>query len=95
MTPKFKLGESVIIVCPYLPQFDGTEHTITDIKLVTFSDHNNIKLLCYELGFSYEWQGDKNYRYWREGCFRKRHDKGDMSYKELMNSLKSPVLEWK
>lgn len=90
MNPKFSVGERVVIVCKELPQFDGTEHTITEIKEVTFTNHGNVKLLCYELGFSFKWKGDENYTYWREGCLRKKHQPSEFSFDSLMDNLKLP-----
>lgn len=90
MNPKFSVGERVILVCQDLPQFNGTEHTITEIKEVVFTQHNNEKLLCYELGFSYEWKGDKDYTYWRESCLREKHNPSEFSFNELMTTLITP-----
>lgn len=54
MNPKFSVGEVVIINCPKLPEFHGTEHVVTEIAEVTFEQHNNKVLLCYTLDFTYE-----------------------------------------
>lgn len=89
MKPKFSVGETVIVVCKDLPQFDGTAHVITDISEVTFTDHN-VTMLCYKLGFTYEWQGDKNYPYWRESCLKKKHTPSEFSFDSLMDNLKLP-----
>lgn len=93
MNPKFSIGEAVIIDCKALPEFDGTEHTITDISLVTFSDHNNTELLCYKLGFTYEWQGDKEYPYWAEWSLKKKHEGSDFSFTQLMAHMNTKIVE--
>ncbi|MNW01211.1 hypothetical protein D3C71_1968160 [compost metagenome] len=90
MNPKFKIGETIIIACKILPEFDGTEHVITDIAEVTFPNHNNRKLLCYTLDFTYEWQGVKDYKYWVEGCLRKKQQPSEFSFTQLMDNLKLP-----
>lgn len=94
MNPKFKIGDEVIIVCDVLPQLNHTQHVITGIELVTFNHPiPNQTLICYSLGFTYEWEGDKNYTYWREACLRPKPKKGDMSFKELMSDLKTNIQE--
>lgn len=93
MSPKFNVGEVVIINCPILPELHGTEHTVVEICEVTFSDHDNTTLLCYKLGFTFEWQGVKNYPYWREGSLLKKHQPGQMSFRELMSNLKTNIYE--
>lgn len=91
MNPKYSVGEVVVINCPILPDLHGTEHSITEICEVTFSDHNNTVLLCYKLGFTFEWCGVKDYPYWREESLWKKHEPSQMSFQSLIRSINSPV----
>lgn len=94
MNPKFKVGDEVIIVCDDPKQFNHTEHVITGVEIVTFTENiPHETLICYTLGFTYEWKRHKDYPYWAEWSLRPKQQKGDMSFKELMSDLKTNIQE--
>ena len=101
MNPKFKQGEIVIANFKNYPQNNG-EYTILEIMTpeqaqAEFNDFKIQSSVYYRLE-GLEIVGPTSGTICScaaEPALRKKHDKGNMSYKELMNSLKSPVLEWK
>lgn len=89
MNAKFSVGETVIINCEDLPQFNGTEHVVTQVEMVHFKNHD-ITLICYKLGFTYPWCGDSHYEYWQESTLRKKHQPSEFTFNSLMDNLKLP-----
>lgn len=85
MNPKFSVGEIVILQSKHYPALNG-EYTVTQV--------------IHEPNF--DWDGNLvDYGYnlagstisWAEHALRKRHQKGDMSFKELMSDLKTNIQE--
>ena len=82
--PKFAIGEDVILMSKNFPQFNGFETT------VIYSEYNE------RLGWGYNISPDPGpgetddfYDRWAESSLRKRPS--DMSFDQLMESLKKPV----
>jgi hypothetical protein len=103
MTHPYKVGEKVILQSPNLPEHSG-EYTIEAI-LDTFEELTcrfTGNHLWTNEGVSYVLDVplldlivcDGSEALWCGSSLRKIQEIGDMSYKELMSSLKSPVLEW-
>jgi len=104
MNHLFSIGEKVALQSPNLPEHSG-EYTIKAI-LDTFEEFTcrfTGNHLWTDEGVSYVLDVplldlivcDGSEALWRGSSLRKIQEIGDMSYKELMNSLKSPVLEVK
>lgn len=103
-SPKFKVGEEVILVAvgkeaclngEYVVEAvvrNGTSYLcqLTGSKLVPYSDVD----WCYRLQGLIPEQprqdGSVREGLWKETRLRKKHQKGDMSFKNLMETLKFP-----
>lgn len=103
MNPKFSEGEVVILQSADHPEYSG-EYEV--FKVLFYNDEfpdrldETTTLVCDgPVGYMFtEPLVDKPSStecIWAEHSLRKKHDKGDMSFKESINSLKNPVLEWK
>jgi len=105
MTPKYSIGELVILQSKQLPDYNG-EHVIRAISMkgseytcrisgITFED-------MYACGVAYimeeilpekydgddpDIQGQVVEVYWDESSLRKKHQPGELSFQELMNSF--------
>lgn len=100
MTPKFAVGEVVIIQSSVIDKFNGQEHVVVSINppnsptvceagtRVVFYGPN----YAYNLGFSVEYEGGVT-SYWDESSLRKKHQPGELSFDKLMSSLSQPVQE--
>ena len=90
MKSKFELNELVILQSQTQPECNG-EYCIREIKYGEFY-HPTKKLVIesfvYDLGVEHD-AG----RWWFEEALRKKHQKGDMSFKELVNNLKTNIQE--
>lgn len=101
MNAKFSVGEVIILQSKSLPQYNG-EYTVEAIlqKGELFScrltnttlrqvDGGNTYVLSTPLAIP-----DTGYEtFWAESALRKRQEPGELSYTELMQSLRSPIYE--
>lgn len=103
MNPKFSVGEIVIVQFPHYPESNG-EYEVVDIFTWegfrkycnnTFTS-NNGEPIMYRLK-DYVVIGHKNPEHKTDCCsephLRKKHQKGDMSFKELVTNLNSKIQE--
>lgn len=101
MNPKFKEGEIIILQSTTHPQFNG-EYPVLGVYKLNTKDKTvhrpdlGVKLQFKSLttDFVYDLGNFLNAKYCtlnNEFELKKRHDKGDMSFNSLMNSLKSPA----
>lgn len=89
MKQLFEVGEAVILQSKYFPEHNG-EYVVQDVDFDKYKDMSGViaEQYTYNLGFSTE-RGP----WWKETSIKKKQEPGDMGYKELMASLKSPVFE--
>lgn len=92
MLPKFKVGEEVVI-CHARSIHDGETTVIESIKWSDKTPHSEYKSKLCKPGYIYktntmsEWNSDL----WTETSLRKKHKPSDMSFNDLMSSIKSNV----
>ena len=82
--PKFAVGEDVVVHCIMLPELNGSEVTIAN-KTYFYQDEELPEGWYY--GISPDLTNDGCQ--WHESALRKRPS--DMSFDELMESLKKPI----
>ncbi len=89
--PKFKVGEAVILQCLGDPKFNG-EYTIIEVELSEFDQIT----WYYNFGFLDDptavYDGRTKLMFPEYKLSRKFHP-GEMSFDELMKSLKSPITD--
>lgn len=106
MTPKFAVGEVVILQSRQLPQFNG-EHTVRQVltcndiredrayygKFVRWTSDKVGYILeeIFPLGTTSE--GHPCEVTWHECALRKKQQPGEISFDKLMSSLSQPVQE--
>lgn len=99
--PKFKVGEEVILVSKSKPHFngefivdkilfDGEDYIdrFTGEVMTCLSEYNGIGYLLSNKAFN-ESKGREVI--WDEIALRKKHQPGEMSFNQLMNSIKFPI----
>lgn len=90
MKSKFEFNELVILQSQSQPECNG-EYCVKEIKYGEFyhpSKQILVESFVYDLGVEHD-AG----RWWFEEALRKRHQKGDMSFKELVKDLKTNIQE--
>lgn len=96
MKSKFSVGEVVILYSADFPEYNG-EYSVVGVtrhgsvyrgEIVNATDKT---AYYYDLGFNTPYF--RNFSVWNEECLRKRHQKGDMSFKELVKDLKTNIQE--
>lgn len=80
-SPKFQVGEEVILLSHYEPHFNG-DRVIMDMWYMDFSEDGEEE----DLVWGYELVGLEGY--WRENTLRKKYQPSTESFTELMNSIK-------
>lgn len=100
--PKFKVGEEVILQSHARPDLNGeyiVEAVVTEGDIVCCKITHNTGRIGQGYGYLYRLEGlivanSKNdfFRegFWLESALRKKHQKGDMSFENLMETLKFP-----
>lgn len=101
MRPKFAIGEDVIVVSSNYSHANGgyvIEEILSPKEACIRSTGNESKQHLFKSNFYYVLDGlqivDKNvlticYDFMSEGCLRKKHKPSDMSFTDLMTSIKS------
>lgn len=90
MRPKFEVGEEVII-CHARSVHNGKTATIESVKYSKDTPHSEDRSKICKPGYIYktdvmsEWNSDL----WTETSLRKKHKPSDMSFTDLMTSIKS------
>lgn len=90
MSPKFELNEVVVLQSIQHPELNG-EYTILKLKdgeYMNTQTNEFINSFVYDLGIDHG-----TGHWWFEEALRKRHQKGDMSFRELMSGLKTNIQE--
>lgn len=100
MNPKFSVGEVVIVQSPYYPESNGEYEVIDIFSYEKFRSYCNKTFsspgdpIVYRLE-GYKVVGNRSPDHITDCCsephLRKRHQKGDMSFKELVNDLKTNI----
>lgn len=103
MNPKFSVGEIVIVQSPNYPETNGEYEVIQIFNYEEFLVYcegafkSESQPLVYRLkdyvAFGKIKVGSKTDCV-SEPSLRKKHQPGEMDYKELMQTLKNSVLEW-
>jgi hypothetical protein len=86
----FDVGEIIILQSQFCPQFNG-EYTVKELKYGEFYHPQQkivINSFVYDLGIDHG-----TGHWWFEEALRKRYQKGDMSFRELMSDLKTNIKE--
>jgi hypothetical protein len=102
-TPKFAVGEQVIVTCPEIPIYNG-DHTVREILQPqdTYFDRcagmrlrtNPPPMPHIKFGYIMEavLPDDDGFEViYDESCLRKKHEPGEISFKELMEEHKEPA----
>jgi hypothetical protein len=98
MTPKFRVGEVVILQSKDHDHCNG-EYTVLVVvngpmdytcPITGRTIENSANGIGYVLDIDYK-DDDGTCRQWAEAVIRKKHQPGDQSFTELMASLKNPV----
>ena len=103
MKQLYEIGEKVALQSETLPEHNGEYYIEAIIEAnedfecrltgqIIYTNEGHAYILDTPLVDLIECDGVE--ALWLESSLRKIHEAGDMSYEELMNSLKSPVLEW-
>lgn len=87
MTPKFAVGEVVILQSEQKPEFNGECEVI---KVLSYGEvHGFQKVNAAAFGYVLT----VNDELWSELALRKKHQPGELSFDKLMSSLSQPVQE--
>lgn len=100
--PLFSVGESVILQSKNLPQYNG-EYVVE--RILFFGDifmcratrtewqwiPESFNTFSYILNESFLPSGRVHEAIWKQSSLRKKHQKGDMNFQELMQNLNNPV----
>jgi len=91
MTPKFSVGEVVILQSVNLPECNG-EYSVTEIWPPDGERKNADKVtISTTYGYSLSCDEADSKSAWAESALRKKHQPGEHSFTDLMASLKNPV----
>ena len=100
-SPKFKVGEEVILVSRDFPEYNGeyiVEAVVTEGDIVCCKiTHNTRRIRGQDYVYRLEGLIAPNYKndfiqegFWAESAIRKKHQKGDITFENLMETLKFP-----
>lgn len=102
MNAKFSVGELIVLQSKSMPQYNG-EYTVEGIIK---KDERHIcrltkRILVQSDDFGYVLStplfdlinNDGYETFWAESALRKRQEPGELSYAQLMQSLRSPIYE--
>lgn len=102
--PYFSVGEQVLLVSKYNPEYNG-DYTVIDIisrsernmkaekSGFVFSSDSDCPY-SYDLGFSRPLRNDcGEWRYFGQAALRKKHRPADESFSELMTNYNSVITE--
>lgn len=101
MNPKFSVGELIVLQSRSLPQYNS-EYTVEAIlqKGELFTCRLTNTLLrqidggnAYVLSTPLASPDTDHETFWAESALRKRQEPGELSYTQLMQSLRSPIYE--
>lgn len=85
MRPKFEVGEEVILQSISAPELNG-DTVVLDVRYCVYRNWSTKELeegYLYQLGIKGHNDG------WMESSLRKKHKPSDMSFTDLMTSIKS------
>lgn len=86
MTPKFSVGEVVILQSQHNPEANG-EYTVLSFER-GIGRPSGVECYVYMLDGVLSWSKLGS---WAESALRKKHQPGEHSFTDLMASLKNPV----
>lgn len=92
--PRFKIGEQVILCSNHLTKYNGGPYTVEEIV-------SNLNYCKGSSGFAYVLDGAKYTeeewphpsKAWAEPSLRKYYPPSELSFQELMTTLKTPIKE--
>jgi len=92
MTPKFMLGEVVLLQSKSHPECNG-EYSVTGIRPPNGERKNPDKItISTTFGYTLSCDEPSSTSCWAESTLRKKHHPGEQSFADLMASLNSPSI---